>query len=249
MHIHSWRDPCDSLSETTCCSYCMYRSSCSHPGAATSASHPSPLFGHCAAPLEQLGGWFRFKDTSAVDEGGRVYFSFATPPPPVASLPLTVSVLPQLGVPLLVRRSISIHFVAVERDPINCYSQIHRKKTGTALLNFFLTAHKIVTSIQESKTTTVYLIIHRLFLCHLHWICIFCCLCSRSLMLPRCHSKYSHVAKFLQWFEGASGCLWCAAEWHFKPRPSKMLYHYCTLSFKRQVFGDLLLHDFNQTIE
>lgn len=72
--------------------------------------------------------------------------------PLVASLLLTVSVLLQLGVLVLVRGSISIHFVAVERDPINCYSQILRKR-GIALLNFFLTAHKIVTSIQENKTT------------------------------------------------------------------------------------------------
>lgn len=43
-----------------------------------SPSHAFPLFGHCAAPVEQLGGCSRFKDTSAVDEGGEC-FSFAFP--------------------------------------------------------------------------------------------------------------------------------------------------------------------------
>ncbi len=43
-----------------------------------SPSHAFPLFGRCAAPLEQLGGCSWFKDTSAVDEGGEC-FSFAFP--------------------------------------------------------------------------------------------------------------------------------------------------------------------------
>lgn len=44
-----------------------------------SPSHAFPLFGCCAAPLEQLGGCSWFKDTSAVDGGGEDCFKYAFP--------------------------------------------------------------------------------------------------------------------------------------------------------------------------
>lgn len=42
----------------------------SHQGAACFTQSRFPVFGHCAAPLEQLEGCSCFKDTSAVDEWG-----------------------------------------------------------------------------------------------------------------------------------------------------------------------------------
>lgn len=136
-----------------------------------SPSHAFTLFAHCAAPLEQLGGCSRFKDTSAVDEEGEFLICFPSPDFPRHTAPSNcrpsahehapvpfILPLPFSGCCFLVVifDGVWIHFIAIEQDLFPnklSFSDSLCTEWGNPALSLLQLTHKLRLAKEKKRKT------------------------------------------------------------------------------------------------